>query len=120
MDFGGFLLFGILALGLLVGGIYVAALFIKRSPVRWRGFGLCLAGVVILALVGRFLYQVYWLDEQLFIASASGNTDKVKVLLSAGASPNADWEDGTSALQAARRGGHNDIVRILEKAGATK
>ena len=118
MDFGGFILFGLLALGLLAGGYYVAALFILRSPVRWRRFRLWLGGVAILALFGRYLYQVYWLDERLFIAAASGDTAQVKVLLSAGASPDANWEDGTTALRAARSKGHKDIVTILEKAGA--
>jgi hypothetical protein len=44
MDFGGFILFALLALGLFFGGIVVAVLFIKRSPARLRGFGLWLGG----------------------------------------------------------------------------
>ncbi len=118
MDFGGLILFGLLAIGVSAGGIYLASLFASRSPVRWRGFKLWLGGVAILALFGRYLYQVYWLDERLFIAAASGNTVQVKALLSAGASPDANWEDGTTALRAARSNGHKEIVSILEKAGA--
>ena len=94
--------------------------FLRRSPRRWRGFGLWLGGLVLLAIFGRHLYQVYWLDEGLFLAAARGNASQVKALLSSGASPNAAWEDGTSALAAARSAGHKDIVTILEKAGATK
>ncbi len=118
MDFGGFILFGLLAIGLIAGGCYVASLFIMRSPVRWRRCGLWLGGVVILAILGRYLYQVYGLDERLFIAAAQGNTARVKALISAGASPDAHWEDGTTALRAARSNGHEDIVTILEEAGA--
>jgi uncharacterized protein len=120
MDFGGFILFMLLAAGLLVVGLCVAAAFFARSPRRWRGFGLWLGGLVLLAIFGRHLYQVYWLDEGLFLAAARGNASQVKALLTSGASPNAAWEDGTSALAAARSAGHKDIVTILEKAGATK
>jgi hypothetical protein len=120
MDFGGFIVFAVLAFGLLIGGLQVAFLFRKRSPLRRRGFALWLGGAVILALLGRYLYQVYWLDERLFIAAAAGDMAQVKALLSAGASPNADWEDGTSALSAARSGGHKDIVTILQEAGADR
>jgi uncharacterized protein len=120
MDFGGFILFALLALGLFFGGIVVAVLGIKRSPARLRGFGFWFVGVVMLLLFGRYLYQEYWLNEGLFIAAARGDTTQVKALLSAGASPNARWEDGTSALLAAKRNGHRDIVTLLEEAGADK
>jgi ankyrin repeat protein len=74
--------------------------------------------VAILAFLGRLLYQAYWLDERLYIAAAAGDTAGVKALLSAGASPDATWEDGTSALEAARRNGHKGVVTMLENAGA--
>jgi hypothetical protein len=94
MDFGGFVLFLFLALGLLVGSLFLAAAFFSRSPRRWRGLGVWLGGLMLLLIFGRYLYQVYWLDERLFMAAAKGDTAQVKVLLSAGASPNATWEDG--------------------------
>lgn len=118
MDFGGFILFGIGLLGLAVGGIFVSVQFKKRSPSRRYNLGFWLVGVGLMALFGRFLYQVYGLDENLYIAADSGDTAQVKALLSAGASPNAKWESGTSALDAAKSGGHKDIVALLEKAGA--
>jgi uncharacterized protein len=118
MDFGGFILFGLLAFGLVVGSLRLVVLFMRRSPVRWRDFRRCLGGVVILVLFGRYLYQVYWLDEQLFIAAAQGSAARVEALLSAGASPDATWEDGRSAIEEARRSGHKDVVAILENAGA--
>jgi hypothetical protein len=40
MDFAGFILFGLLAIGLLGGGLRLVVLFSRRSPLRWRGFGL--------------------------------------------------------------------------------
>ncbi len=120
MDFGGFILFVLLAAGLLVGSLFLVAALLARSPRRWRGFGLWFAGLMLVVILGRQLYQVYWLDERLFVAAAKGDTARVIVLLSAGASPNATWEDGASALSAARSGGHKDVVIILEHAGATK
>jgi uncharacterized protein len=118
MDFGGFILFGVLAFGLLVVGLRLVVLFLRRSPLRWRRFRLWLGGVALLALLGRYLHQVYWLDERLYIAAAAGDTAGVQALLSAGASPEARWEDGTTALEAARRNGHEGVVTMLEKAGA--
>jgi Ankyrin repeats (many copies) len=120
VDFGGLILFALLALGLFFGGIVVAFLGIKRSPAHLRGFGLWFGGAVMLALFGRYLYQEYLLNEVLFIAAAGGDTVQVKALLSAGASPNACWEDGTSAIRAAKRNGHKDVVTLLEEAGADK
>jgi uncharacterized protein len=120
MDFGGIVLFGLLAIGLVFVGLGLVVLFIKRSPRRWHGLGLWLGGVAILALLGRILYQVYRLDERLYIAAAAGDAAGVQALLSAGASPDARWEDGTTALEAARRSGHKGVVTMLENAGAEK
>ena len=75
---------------------------------------------MLLVIFGRYLYQECWLDERLFIAAAEGDAARVKDLLSAGASPNATWEDGTSALSAARSAGHKDVMNILENAGADR
>ena len=68
MDFGGFVLFG-----LLVGGLLVAAAFRMRFTRRWSALGLWLCGLIALGLLGRHLYQVYWLDERLFIAASGGD-----------------------------------------------
>lgn len=120
MDFNGFILFILLAAGLLVGSRFVVVAFFVRSPRRWPGFGLWLGGLILLLILGRGLYQAYWLDERLFIAAAGGDIAQVQALLSSGASPNSAWEDGTSALSAARRAGHKDVVLLLERAGAAK
>jgi hypothetical protein len=119
MDFGGFILFVLLAAGWLAGGLFLVAAFAARSPRRWRGLGLWLGALTLLFVLGRHLYQVYWLDEGLFMAAADGDVAQVKALLSAGASPNATFESRT-ALAAARSGGHKDVVDILERAGATR
>jgi hypothetical protein len=120
MDFGGFFLFAFLALGLLIGGRLLVAAFVARSPWRWRGLGLWLCGFMALAIFGRYLYQIYWLDEKLFIAASQGDAAQVKALLSAGASPNATWEDGTSALSVASQTGHKDVVSLSKHAGASR
>lgn len=120
MDFGGFVLFVLVAGGVLGGSPSVAVAFVKRSPRRWPRFGLWFGGMMMLAVFGRHLYQVYWLDERLFVAAATGDSAQVQGLLSAGASPSATWEDGTSALSAARSKGHKNVVILLEQAGATR
>ncbi|MHC5541795.1 ankyrin repeat domain-containing protein [Singulisphaera rosea] len=116
MDFGGFVLWLLLALGLLGGSLFVVAVFIKRSSKRWPQFGLWLVGLMMLAVFGRHLYQVYWLDERLLVAAAKGDLAQVQTLLSAGASPSATWEDGISALSLAHTRGHKDVVLVLERA----
>jgi uncharacterized protein len=104
MELGGFILVGILAVRLFLGVLPLIVAFFRHSSWRWRGLGVWFGGLVILVLLWRQLYQAYVLDEGLFIAAAKGDIAEVKILLSAGASPNAEWEDGTSALSAARRG----------------
>jgi hypothetical protein len=118
MDFGGFILFALIALGLLVGSLLIIVAFMKRSPRRWHGLGLWLSGFVLMIVFGSWLYQVYWLDERLFIAAAKGNLAQVNALLTAGASPNATWEDGTSALAVAQAHNDHDVLLVLKKAGA--
>ena len=116
----GFILFDLLAVGLCVGSLFLIRAFFARSNRRWRGLGLWFGGLTMLVVLGRILYQAYWLDEGLFIAAAKGDIAEVKILLSAGASPNAAWEDGTSALSAARSNGHKEVVITLQHAGASK
>jgi uncharacterized protein len=120
MELGGFILFGILAVGLFLGVLPLIAAFFRRSSWRWRGLGVWFGGLVMLVILWRQLYQAYVLDEGLFIAAAKGDIAEVKILLSAGASPNAAWEDGTSALSVAQRRGHKEVAIVLERAGATK
>lgn len=61
----------------------------------------------------------YIAQTPLMRASASGHTDIVVRLLSAGSNPNAQDEDriGTTALIEAVYGGHVEIVSILLRAG---
>ena len=84
MDFGGFVLFGLLAMGLWVGVLSLARAFFARSTWRWRGLGLWFGGLVLLVVLWHHLYQVYSLDEGLFIATVTGDIAQVKILLSAG------------------------------------
>lgn len=120
MDFGGFILFGLLVLVLLISGSVLLGAFCTRLRRRWHWLAVWCMGFLLVTLFGRHLYQVYWLDEYLFMAAGRGDVAAVKALLSDGASPNATWEDGTSALSVARSRGHNAVVNILEHAGATR
>jgi hypothetical protein len=118
MDFGGFFLFGLLALVVFAHGIRVVILYARRSPLRRRNLTILLGGIVSLAVLGRVLYQAYWLDEALFLAAARGKTAEVKRLLYAGANVDSSWEDGTTASNAAKANRHEEIVTILRNAGA--
>jgi|GEM_PF-5427272 len=119
MDFGGFILFLLLAAGLFIFSLFVAAAFLTRAPQRWQRLRLWLAGVLLLSIFGRYLYQIYWLDEKLVIAAMKGDEHQVKVLLAAGADPNAMWE-GWTALHGAQQCGRMGVVLLLKQAGANK
>ena len=54
----------------------------------------------------------------LYTASVSGRAEVIKVLLSAGADPNAGRERGRSPLRAAAYHGHDECVSLLIEAGA--
>ena len=54
----------------------------------------------------------------LMIAAYKGRTEVVKLLLEKGADVNAKEKSGGTALDAAKEGGHTDIVQLLKKAGA--
>lgn len=115
MDYGGFILFVLMALGLLAWLLVTIRLFQRDSPWCREALGALVGGIVLLAIFGRHLYQVYWLDEKLFGAAASGNVSEVRALLRAGANPNATWEDGTPVLYAAENA---EVRELLLKAGA--
>ncbi|WP_165249780.1 ankyrin repeat domain-containing protein [Paludisphaera soli] len=120
MDFGGFLLFGLLAAALMVGVLGLMVAFAARWPGRRGPLWFWMCGAVLLAILGKYLHQEYLLNEPLFIASASGDRARVESLLRAGADPEAQWEDGTTALSAARSRGDRDVATMLERAGATR
>jgi hypothetical protein len=117
MDFGGFILFGLGLLSLLVGSIYVIWLFFKRSLLRWKSLRFLAIGVLLMGIFARLLYQTYWLDEALWGAAFSGDTVQARSLLAAGADPNTIGEDGSTATAAAGRNGHKEIAILLQKAG---
>jgi len=117
MDFGGFILFIVLCLLLLAGLVVVGWLFNKKSRLRGPAASLLAVLSIVTVLFGCYLHQVYWLDEPLWGAAYSGDTVQVRTLLAAGADPNAQWEDGSTAMAAARRSGNLEIVAILKRAG---
>jgi len=119
VDFGGFICFGLGAITLLAGCAYVARLFYKRSPNRFRGLAAITVCGMPLLLFGGYLRKTYFLDEPLAGAAWSGDVAKVRSLLSRGADPEAEFE-GRTALELATESGHTEIVAILRNAGAKK
>lgn len=57
-------------------------------------------------------------NEQVFIAAATGNLDKLQAALAAGGDPSAPSADGRTPLVMAARAGHVDSIRALVGAGA--
>ncbi len=119
MDFGGFLLFGLVALTFLLYAPYAIYAFAKRK--RLHRLHLSVAGAMLLFLLvlGGWLYYIYGLNEPLAGAAADGDVTRVRSLLARGASPNAEGPDGSfTALIAAAENGHAEIVRLLLDRGA--
>jgi hypothetical protein len=118
MDFGGFILFGLLGAFTLFWLIFTLVSFDHRHPKRM--FRLVVLGIStgMLLMFGLFLYKAYYLDEELVIASMKGDTGEVRALLARGADPNTKWEDGKTAVQEAQKSKHKDIVVLLKKDGA--
>lgn len=118
MDFGGFILFGLLAAFTLSRLFFTLISFAERHPKRMARLATLGASSVLLVIFSLFLYKAYYLDENLVIAAMNGDARQAQTLLSHGADPNSVWEDGKSALQEAREHKRKDIVVMLMKAGA--
>ncbi len=118
MDFRGFISRFAMAAANLVGCLWAIADFLRGRPRRWVSLGVVALGLSATAGLGVYLHHVYMLDERLFVAAAEGDVARVEALLAAGACPDSTWEDGTSALAAARRAGYVEVVAALRRAGA--
>lgn len=79
MDFGGFILFGCIALVFLTYIPFVIFAYIRKNPkIRLHiAFVVAIAGVLIAS--GLFLRQVYFLDEPLAIAASQGDISTVLI-----------------------------------------
>lgn len=119
MDFGGFFLFGLLALAL---ALYVAyalySVFKGKKPLKHYLRGIAVL-FVLTVLLGGWLFYIYGLNEPLASAAIEGDLPRVRFLLKIGASPNAEGVDGVyTALTGAAEAGHTQIVRLLLEKGA--
>lgn len=115
MDFGGFFLFIALAVSSIV--LLILTFFVKSH--RKNFANLFAINVVVLLILGGWLYKVYWLDEPLPGFARNGDLQRVQTLLNRGASPNSDGIDGDErAIVAATESGNAAIVDLLIKSGA--
>jgi|CXWL01.1.fsa_nt_gi hypothetical protein len=118
MDFGAFILEGLLLFGLAVSIVALIFLAIIRSKLWKTAACASVALLTICSFGALYIYKVYYLDEGLVGAAITGDAREAEALLILGADPNARWEDGVSALEKARNGNHQDVVRLLLEAGA--
>ncbi|HEY6943560.1 MAG TPA: ankyrin repeat domain-containing protein [Candidatus Acidoferrum sp.] len=119
MDFGGFFLFGLLALALALYVAYALYSVLKgKKPLKsyLRGIAVLFALTVLL---GGWLFYIYGLNEPLASAAQEGDLPRVRFLLRIGGSPNAVGVDNMyTALTGAAEAGHSEIVRLLLQKGA--
>ncbi|MES4792877.1 MAG: hypothetical protein C4321_07725 [Chloroflexota bacterium] len=134
MDFGIFFVLGGLALATSLLGVILICQVIQRVHHRHKRnvppTGLppgrptlpfvgkvFVCAFVLLAVLGHFAWQEFWLNESLVSAASSGDVAEVKRLLTSGADPGARWEDGKTARQLAAENGHPAIADLLRRAG---
>ena len=119
MDFGAFIIFGLVAVALLIYAPFVIYLLVKRKRSRFLHATIAGGMALFLLFAGAFIYQIYFLDEEMANAAAQGDITTVKTMLARGASPNAEDTDGVKmALTSAAENGHANIVQLLLQRGA--
>ncbi|MFQ5927816.1 MAG: ankyrin repeat domain-containing protein [Terriglobia bacterium] len=78
------------------------------------------AAVLLITLLMPLLATAGDINPDLIEAAKKGDAAAVEALLAAGADVNAKDKDGMTALMLAEKEGHTTVVRLLEKARATK
>jgi general stress protein CsbA len=82
-------------------------------------FSAVVVAVLLLVVLGKSIRKQYFLNEPFVSACGSGDLAEAQRLLSSGASPDAYGVDCVeTALIAASRSGHRDIVTLLLRNGA--
>lgn len=115
--------FGILLGGAIFTASIVAWVLLNRhckfgKKIFIVGITLILVPVMLVSLgFGWYLFVDEPRTLALIHAAENGDVTEVQELLSDGANPNGDFE-GETPLQAAKRGNHDDVIRLLKKAGA--
>lgn len=116
-DTGPVAIFCLLVLATLVYAPYVVYQSVRGGGDRRRMVIRLSVLLAFMILSGLGVYKID-MNESLYSAANSGNLQEVKRLLGRGASPDATWESGETAIEAARKNGRQDIVALLQKAGA--
>jgi Ankyrin repeats (3 copies) len=119
MDFGGFILVGLLGVALV---FFVSLGLVIRLKHRRFSKPVVIAALLCLVLFlasGTWIFYIYGLNERLASAAGEGDTSKVARLLKFGASPNAEGPDAVyTALTGAAESGRTDVVKLLLQKGA--
>jgi ankyrin repeat protein len=114
---------GVIALvGVCVGIPFLLFAYRKKHLRLPAAFVLSAVAFVVIALLalGSLIWQQFFLNEPLVTACGQGDLETAQRLLAQGASPDAYGIDFVeTALIAASRGGHRDIVKLLLSKGAT-
>lgn len=119
MDSGAFILFFLVAAALLIYAPLVIYLLVKRRGSRFLHAPIAGGMALLLLFLGAFIYQAYFLDEEMANAAWQDDMATVKTMLARGASPNAQSTDGIkTALTGAAESGHDKIVQLLLQRGA--
>ncbi len=117
------------AVFILLYGIVRTAVEFVRLPDREIGYTLGFITRGQMLSVPMVIVGLVWLIvalrlprriPRLIAAAAEGNTKRVRALLNDGADVNARDTQGRTALARAAERGHNQIAKLLEKAGAAK
>lgn len=87
----------------------------NRSLPRWA---LPVLLAVILMVLGSLRWAWFMLEEDMILAAAVGNAERVQTLLSLHVDPNATTEDGSSALLFAAGNSRRQVVELLLAHGA--
>ena len=119
MDFGIFIVAGLAGLALLFCFPFLLYALWHRLPNRFRLLRINFVLILFFALVCHGIWRIS-VDEGLWGAALTGNYAEAQEYLQRGASPEATWEDGSTALQKAEERHDIQMIHLLKTAGARR